>query len=192
VPKDKKLLLLNFDAHLDLRSPLVDGRGTSGSMFWQMAQLCEHSGRAFHYMCVGVQESANTLFLRQRAATLNVHEILASELGHDAGVELAIEQILQEIAAADFVYLSLCLDVLHESAMPGVSAPQPLGIEPRVLQRFLQHIATSPKIVACDVVELAPSLDPTMRSARLAAALVYEFIGNASGGVRCKTMQRTL
>ena len=59
----KKLGIINLDAHFDLR-PLVDGKGHSGSPFYQLAS--NHPSQ-FHYLALGIQRAANPKSLFQAA-----------------------------------------------------------------------------------------------------------------------------
>ena len=59
-----KLGVINFDAHLDLRSNRNGAH--SGTSFLQMAQLMNAQQLPFRYLCVGVRKYANTLALFQK------------------------------------------------------------------------------------------------------------------------------
>ena len=57
--------VLNIDPHLDLRP--ADPRASSGTPFTQAWEWCLGEGLPFHYLCVGVEELANTRKLFRRA-----------------------------------------------------------------------------------------------------------------------------
>jgi formiminoglutamase len=74
------------------------------------------------------------------------------------------------------IYLSICLDVFASAYAPGVSAPQPFGITPIQALPILRRLAESGKVIALDIVELAPNYDPSGITAKLAASLLNEWI----------------
>jgi arginase family enzyme len=65
------------------------------------------------------------------------------------------------------IYLSLDMDVLDETAAPGVSAPTPEGLTTTKLYETVRRLA--PRLIAMDVVETSPPLDQDGRTARAAA-----------------------
>ena len=71
------------------------------------------------------------------------------------------------------IYLTVDLDVFDPSVVPGTGTPEPGGIDWKVFEELLAAIPTS-RLMAADVVELAPGLDPTGCSAVVAAKVVRE------------------
>lgn len=82
-------------------------------------------------------------------------------------------------AAADLtgkpVYLTIDLDVLDPSIMPGTGTPEPGGVTYRELQKALCSFAGL-NIVAADVVELAPNLDSSGVSTAAACKVMREVL----------------
>ncbi|QDG53574.1 agmatinase [Persicimonas caeni] len=73
------------------------------------------------------------------------------------------------------VYLSVDLDVFDPAYMPGTGTPEPGGIDWACFESLLDVLAER-RLVASDVVELAPELDPTGVSSVLAAKVVREIL----------------
>ncbi len=73
------------------------------------------------------------------------------------------------------VYLSIDLDGFDPAHCPGVSHPEPGGITVRDFLSLLHRLEVP--IVGADVVELNPELDPAGLTARVAAKLVKEIVG---------------
>lgn len=73
------------------------------------------------------------------------------------------------------VYLTVDLDVFDPAFMPGTGTPEPGGIDWAGFELLLDVLADT-DIVACDVMELAPDLDPTGVSSILAAKVVRELL----------------
>jgi agmatinase len=73
------------------------------------------------------------------------------------------------------VYLTVDIDVLDPSAAPGTGCPEPGGVTFRELLHLLYELGAF-DVVAFDVVEVAPNLDPSEITAVAAAKLVREAI----------------
>lgn len=167
---DKKLLIINFDAHFDLRPILADNKGSSGTPFTQIANLRQAD---FNYFVLGIQPSANSRQLFDKAHELKTEFIYASEFIENlAAIKTKLEA---KIAKFDYIYLSFCLDVFNQAFAPGVSAPQALGLSTYQVMPLLDIIFESEKLVAMDIVELNPTYDLDNQTARLAAQLAWSY-----------------
>ena len=173
----ERLGIVNFDAHLDLRTPEAAGRGTSGTPFLQIAQARAAGGRSFRYLCIGASDAANTPALFERARDLGVEVI--SDLA--ACASDAEQQLRRFIGDSSAVYLTFCLDVLPAAVAPGVSAPAGLGVPLHRAVELLRsaldacgHGRPGGKLLLADLAELNPQHDPDGRTARTAARLAYE------------------
>jgi formiminoglutamase len=175
------IAIFNFDAHFDLRPLLSNGLGHSGSSFKQIADNCNKKQKPFNYCCLGVQQCGNTTALFETAKILGTKIVLAEEL-HLKGMQPALEVIDLQLAQCDAVYLTICLDVFAAPYVPGVSAPQPLGLLPWHVIPLLRHIAESGKVIGIDIAELCPALDCDDRTAKLAANLLYYFLASTVRG----------
>ena len=124
----RKLGVINLDAHFDIRP--AKGEGHSGTPFGELHSAFGAGKMPFSYLCLGIQEAANTSFLFSRAKALGVQYI-----GEDdwlaGGQALVHESLGAFMAEADVLYLSIDMDVFGASCAPGVSAPNPTGILPR-------------------------------------------------------------
>ena len=167
------LEILNFDAHLDLR-PLEGGKGSSGTPFTQIALACAAKKRTFSYSCIGIQPGSNTESLFARAAQLQT-DVLLAEACIQTPAEAA-RHLQEKLRSTQNLYLSFCLDVIHASVAPGVSAPQGLGLFPAQFFSLLEQCVTAPQLVAFDLVEFAPCYDPTGCTGKLAAEIVRKVI----------------
>ena len=163
---DERVVIINLDAHLDLRKA---ERATSGTPFRQLAQYCEAQQREFQYACFGVSRAANTQALWDEAVRLNV--TLVDDLHFRRDALSTLDAVL---AQADRVYLTLDLDVLPAGEMPAVSAPAALGIPAMDLMPVIEQICRSGKLQAADLVEFNPSYDRDGQGARLAARLAWQ------------------
>lgn len=172
--KDQKLGIINFDAHFDLRS--TDGQSpNSGTSFFQMAEHSQQNRMAFNYLCLGIQDISNTPLLFKTAKSFEVDWRTSEEMHEQSAQHLnnSIDTFLDEM---DIVYVSICMDVFHENFAPGVSAPNSLGLEPKIVSEMLVHILGSGKVVYLDLAETSPALDIDGRTVRLAATFIYQIL----------------
>lgn len=162
--------IINFDAHYDMRPLSPEGLGSSGTPFLQIAQAEQE---AFHYCCVGVQKTANTLSLFETAKAYHVDSIFAEQCQAEQLDALA-HQLLEFCQAHDWIYLTVCLDVFSAAIAPGVSAPQALGLFPWQVIPLLRQVLQSGKVLSMDLAEYAPDYDRDAMTASLAASLVSD------------------
>lgn len=176
--QDKRLGILNFDAHFDLRNP--SPVTSSGTPFRQAQEWCEDNGKDFHYFVVGLNPSANSDALFEFAYEHDVQWVEDLDC-HWQNLPHVQEQIRDWLATVDCLYITLCLDVFPAADAPGVSAPAGLGIETRWALKLLQFIQeecdnTNTTILLADVAELNPSKDIDGRTAKLAARYLYQLL----------------
>ena len=74
------------------------------------------------------------------------------------------------------VFITIDLDGLDPSLMPGVGTPEPGGLNWYEITKFLRAVFTKHRVIGCDVMELAPTSDSVV-SEFTAAKLVYKSIG---------------
>ena len=171
--KDKAPAIINFDAHLDIRP--VSDKGSSGTMFNQIHQICTAQKKPFNYLCIGPQTYANTQSLFAKAEGMGAQYILAKSITASAIPEIE-ERINQYMADKEEVYLTLCSDVLSAAHAPGVSAVQPFGLDPEIVLQLIKHIITSGKVVSMDIAEVSPRFDADNRTAKLVAVYIYAVV----------------
>lgn len=73
------------------------------------------------------------------------------------------------------LYLTIDLDIFDPAFLPGTGTPEPGGIDWATFASLLKVIPWS-RVVACDIVELSPAVDPSDCSAILAAKVVREVV----------------
>jgi len=168
---EKKIGIINIDAHFDNREPENGVGASSGTGFWQIAQQGE-----IHSLHIGIQCNSNTLKLFDTAHQCGMKYILADELFFE-NLPSVYEKINGLSAEADVLYLTICMDVFNAAIAPGVSAAAYNGIfADTAFIHFFRHILKNEKLVALDVAEVNPVYDIQERTARLAASLVNEWL----------------
>lgn len=173
-----RLLILNLDAHFDLR---LAEAGNSGTPFFQIHEWCEAKGWSFDYRVYGISAYANTRALFDRARAWGVRHWLDEQLQDPARLDLAAGELASALAGYDAVYLTVCLDVLPGEKAPGVSAPAALGVPLAHVETMIDVVRRSGKLRAADIAELNPSRDRDGLTARVAARLAARMAGHGDG-----------
>lgn len=168
LPAPRRILIINLDAHFDLR---MARQGNSGTPFRQIQEHCAAQGRAFDYRVLGISRYANTQALFERADALRVRYWLDDALQTEAGVNTALAALAPDLAACDAVYLTVDIDVLPAAAAPGVSAPAPLGVPLWAIERMVDSVLASGKLAAADFAEFNPGYDQDGITAKVVARL---------------------
>ncbi len=170
----KQLGIVNFDAHFDLRPYNLNGP-SSGTMFRQIADACQKEEQPFRYFVLGVQKYGNTVSLFKTAKELNTQYVLAKDMRPEnfPAIEKQLDTFLSQI---DEVYLTICSDVFSSAYAPGVSAPQPFGLEPEAVMDLMKHILRSRKVMSFDIAEVSPRFDDDNHTAKLASVLIYGLV----------------
>lgn len=168
-PHLARVLIVNLDAHFDLRQA---PHPNSGTPFFQIRAWCAAHGRPFQYRVLGVSRFANTQALFDRARDWEVPYWTDEVLQTTDGVRAALAALSRDLTTCDAVYLSVCLDVLPASLAPGVSAPAALGVPLAHVETMIDHVMASGRVALADIAELNPALDRDALTARAAARLV--------------------
>ncbi len=86
-------------------------------------------------------------------------------------LEWAIAQI-----PTDAIFITIDLDGLAPSLLPGVGTPQPGGLSWHQVTQLLRRLFATHRVLGCDVMELAP-IAGSVVSEFVAAKLVYKLVG---------------
>ncbi|WP_260286218.1 formimidoylglutamase [Peribacillus aracenensis] len=161
--------IINIDAHFDMRP--YEKESSSGTMFKQILDKDENCG----YLCVGIQKQGNTKALFETAERSKVDYILEEDLSLNEMDET--KRRINEFAKEyDYIILTLCTDVIDSAYAPGVSAPSPFGLNPKLVRAIIRHIVSNEKILSFDISEVNPSLDENNKTVTLAAHLINEVL----------------
>ncbi len=162
----KKIGIINFDAHFDLRTPL---NGTnSGTPFFQILKKWKNS---VNYLALGIQKSSNADMLYKTAFEFGVNYISTEDCTSN-NFEIVANKIDEFIEKCDLIYISVDLDGFSSSFAPGVSAPGAFGFSAPFFKLAFKHIFKTGKVIAIDVVELNPKYDRDSITAKLAAQII--------------------
>ncbi|MCH8274660.1 MAG: formimidoylglutamase [Armatimonadetes bacterium] len=158
---------INLDAHLDVRPSAVPHSGTS---YWRALEA-------------GVQGEDAVWFGVQKASAAKMHKEYVEAKGGrvffgDGSKGSDPEALLREAKSlsgrCDAVDLSLDMDVFAMSEAPGVSAPQPGGLEARTVLVLLGELLRSERVRTFGIYETSPPNDVMEMTSRLAARCLWE------------------
>nr|WP_245799310.1 formimidoylglutamase [Virgibacillus siamensis] len=164
--KDPKLGIINIDAHFDLRD---DALPSSGTMFRQIMEQDKNAG----YLCLGVQKFGNTKILFDIADEFGCKYMLQHEV-ESGNFQDTVRKIDDFSNDYDYIMLTLCTDSIMASAAPGVSAPTPLGLDPKTVKQIMAYAAAKEKTLSFDISEVNPRVDENGKTVKLAAYLAAE------------------
>ncbi len=165
--------IFNIDAHFDIR-PYPEG-GSSGSMFRQIADHCRATGQDFSYFVAGIQKQSNTIDLFKTAEKFGVQHILGKDLieTKQEKTKTAIDQYLN---SQEHIYFTVCSDAFSTAFAPGVSAAQPLGVDPEIAIKMIKQLLRSKKVISFDAAEVSPRFDQDDITASLVKTLIFTVV----------------
>lgn len=155
------LLLVQFDAHGDLRTSYL---GQHHNHACTMTRCMEVVGPE-RLIQIGIRSGT-----RDEFETMLEHKRLV----RPGPTAVMVEQLKDAIEARGNrpIYVTVDLDAFDPGVLPGTGTPEPGGI---FWHDFAALLAAIPaRIVAADVVELSPVLDPTQCSSVYAAKVARE------------------
>jgi formimidoylglutamase len=169
-----KLGLITIDAHLDVREYADDASLSSGTPFRRALETGVLDGE--RVAMVGIRRFANSRHYRDWARGQGIHLISAEEVAANGAAETARAALQVAAEGADALYLSIDIDAVDAAFAPGVSATGIGGLTAREMIEIVSTIATHPKLIGADLMELSPPYDQDARTAKLAARLLLELL----------------
>lgn len=175
--------LINLDAHLDVR-PFAAGAGHSGSPFRQALEHPRNPLPGTHYVCLGAQPHAvsreHLRYVQDRGGVVRWADETAGSL--DAHLLEEIERVRPAP-----VHVSIDADVVRTADVPGVSAPNAVGLSGKEVIGCARRAGESPRVSGLDLVEISPPFDRDDQSSRWAALVVWHFLSGLTR--RTKNLQ---
>ena len=169
-----KIGLVVIDSHLDLRGK-IGGKPTSGSSYGLAIESIEGLDPR-RVSEVGIHGFLNSKEYVDKARDLGISIYTKGDVKRSGAAKVAAEAYAKASRGADAVYVSIDLDAVDLSAVSGVSAPSVGGISADDLIELAYYLGGRTKVKCADIVELAPSLDPSGRSERVAATSLVNLI----------------
>ena len=176
--KNVRPLVINFDAHLDVRPTSRDG-GTetgfsSGTPFFRMLE--KHPNVDFAE--IGIQNHCNsrqhlTYVKSKGARVVTQEECLAS----GTSLTVQVTRVLDDwLLRRRPVFLSVDIDGFSSAVAPGCSQSWATGFMPQDFFPLFDLLVARLDVKALGIYEVSPPLDQDDRTAKLAAQIIYRVI----------------
>lgn len=153
------LHLVHLDAHTDLRADYLGDPWSHASVIRRCHDLL--GDKRIHSFGIRSGLKEEFLFAKEH---LNFHPFTL--LGSDK-----LSQLIEDAP----VYVTIDLDVLDPSIMPGTGTPEAGGVTFKELLQALSDIATL-HVIGSDIMELSPPLDMSGASTATACKLLREWL----------------
>jgi agmatinase len=101
----------------------------------------------------------------------------------EQGTRKAVERALEVASAGDGIYLSFDVDSLDSAHTVGTCCPTPGGLTSREAIELVRGVAAN-GLIGVDVVETAPTLDPTQATSLMAGRIAMEAMAFHGGARR--------
>jgi agmatinase len=160
------VIVLDLDAHSDLRDNYLGDKYCHASV---MRRIIDQGKQVIE---VGVRSMCREEFEFIQQTALPIYSI---ETLRQQGIQHIIRELNKQITGKK-VYLSIDMDVFDPSEAPGVSTPEPGGLNYFEAEELIQNICQSSQIVGCDLVEVTP-IPGNNITEFLAAKILYKTLG---------------
>jgi agmatinase len=154
-----RLHLIHIDAHTDLRE---DYLGESLSHSTVMRKVVDHLGEGRLFQ-IGIRSGTEEEFRLAR----KMKSIVSLQ---PASLSSMIKRLKNQP-----VYITLDLDVIDPSLLPGVGAPEPGGLSFQEFISLLKKLQAL-HVIGFDMVELTPDYDSTQISSITASVILREML----------------
>ncbi len=166
--KEQKPLVVNFDAHLDVRS--TDKGLNSGTPFFR---FINEYGAHCTFVEIGLQPQCNSPYharwLQERGGKILWRDQITKE-----GVEEALLQVVPLTIHPAFI--SVDIDSLSSAIAPGCSQSWGSGLEWTEFTRAFDFLIESFDVRGLGIYEVSPPLDIDDQTSKIAAVIMHRFI----------------
>lgn len=172
IGRDTKPIVLNFDAHLDVR-PTNKGFN-SGTPFYRL--LNEYEGQ-FEFAEIGIQPQCNSIKHRDWALHKKAHIFNLKDIQLNNGLSgLFAHPLFSKMTKATPVFISFDIDCLTSAEAPGCSQSWVTGLKTEDFLKFFLKLAKLSDIRGLGIYEVSPRLDIDNRTSKTAALIAYHYL----------------
>ncbi len=165
-------LVINFDAHLDVRP---DNNGfNSGTPFYRL--LNEFTDK-FDFAEVGIQPQCNSLVHRKWAQNKKASIFSLRDLLKNGGLDSLFQKPpFIQLTKSTPVFISFDIDCLTSTEAPGCSQSWVTGLKTEDVLQFMSKLFTVSDVRGLGIYEVSPPLDFNDQTAKTAALIAYNFL----------------
>jgi len=167
----KKPVVINFDAHMDVR-PLDHGL-TSGTPFYR---LLSEFGKKVQLIEVGIQDHCNSPEHILWAKKQGAHVILQNDI-LKKGLLNCLKPLLKKYPGHP-TFISVDIDAFSSAFAPGCSQSWPTGLDVHDFFEAFDDLFKKLNVQGLGIYEVSPPLDVGVLTSRLAALIVYRALKN--------------
>ncbi len=164
----EEVCVVQIDAHLDWTDHVGPLKYGNGSPMRRMSEM-PHIGPMAQIGLRGIGSSRKSDF---DAAKAYGSVLISAREAHAIGVE----GILAKIPTAKNYYITVDIDGFDISIAPGVASPYPGGLLFNQVCDIISGVAQKGRIVAADLVEISPPVDPSGSTVRLGALTLFHIM----------------
>jgi formiminoglutamase len=168
-----KPLIINFDAHLDVRA--TDQGLSSGTPFYRL--LTDSTLPAFDFVEVGAQRQCNSPhhveWLKEKTPSIFFLDDLLIEGNWAQSLFAKLAPLLLQKRPT---YLSIDIDGFTSAIAPGCSQSWAAGLDANSFLVFLNLIKKRVDVRCLGIYEVSPPLDTDDRTSKWAAQILHQFI----------------
>jgi agmatinase len=165
------LAVVQFDTHADTAAELWGVKYSHGCPFRHLVDEGIVAGDRLVQIGLRGYWPSPDEFGWMRAAGVRWHRM---EEVVEHGIDAVVDTVLEEIAGAADLFLSVDVDVLDPSFAPGTGTPEPGGMSTRELLRAVRRLTVARGLAAMEVVEVAPPYDHAGLTAMAAHRVILE------------------
>jgi agmatinase len=171
---DEQFGIIHIDAHFDLCDTLNGDPLSHGSVERRALDLKNVAGTDNLYF-VGIRSIEPDEYAFKEKNSINVQNAFNC---HKFGMEKVAEDIVANMSKFNKVYITLDIDCLDPAFAAGTGTPQFGGFYSRQVLELLDILFNRLNIIAFDVVEVAPALDPSLTAMFAARRIITESWGH--------------
>ncbi|HEY6537755.1 MAG TPA: agmatinase [Candidatus Dormibacteraeota bacterium] len=169
-----RLGVVHFDAHADTAPESFGNPLSHGTPMRRLVESGAVPGSNFVQIGLRGYWPPREVFQWMREQGMRWH--LMDEIWRLGIGEVVRRAIAEALDGPELIYLSVDIDVLDPGFAPGTGTPEPGGMSPADLLRAIRQVALCTNVVAMDVVEVAPALDPAELTAQNANRCILELL----------------
>jgi len=169
--KDRPIGMIHIDAHCDTGDDYMGSKFHHGAPFSRAVE--EGLLDPKRTVQIGIRGSVNDLDLWKFSHDSGMRVIYMDEFHH-----LGVDRVLQEarrIVGEGPVYISFDIDSLDPAFAPGTGTPEIGGLTSLEAQLLIRG-CSGLNIIGADMVEVAPSFDPSGSTAMVGANILFELL----------------
>ncbi|WP_206460080.1 agmatinase [Anaerovorax sp. IOR16] len=166
--------IIHIDAHMDLCDDMGGDKLSHGSVQRRALELSNIEGTQNLYF-IGIRSIEPDEYAFKKENLIQVKT--AYDCYHE-GMEAIARDVVEKMSKYNKVYITYDIDSLDPAYAAGTGTPQFGGITSRDALELLRILFEELNIIAFDIVEVAPPLDPSLTSMFAARKLLTECWGH--------------